>query len=95
MKVTWLRTAAVNLQSEYQWLYERNPTAAQNFANEVHRLTSLLATNPSMGRAGRVMGTRELVLQNFPYLLPYRVKSGEIQILRVFHTYREPPKVSR
>ena len=95
MNVKWLRTAAVNLQSEYQWLSERNPTAAQNFANEVHRLTSLLATNPSMGRAGRVMGTRELVLQNFPYLLPYRVKSGEIQILRVFHTYREPPKVSR
>lgn len=93
MNVKWLRTAAVNLQSEYQWLYERNPTAAKNFANEVHQLTSLLATNPSMGRAGRVMGTRELVLQNFPYLLPYRVKSGEIQILRIFNTIENLPRL--
>ncbi|WET15493.1 type II toxin-antitoxin system RelE/ParE family toxin [Yersinia intermedia] len=93
MNVIWLRKAAVNLEHEYQWLYEKKPTAAQNFANEVYELTSLLATQPSMGRAGRVMGTRELVLYNFPYLLPYRVKNAEIQILRVFHTYREPPKV--
>ncbi|WP_145585506.1 type II toxin-antitoxin system RelE/ParE family toxin [Yersinia kristensenii] len=93
MNVKWLRKAAANLQHEYQWLYERNPIAAQNFVNEIHKLTSLLTTQLSMGRVGRVMGTRELVLHNFPYLLPYRVKSGEIQILRIFHTYREPPKV--
>ncbi|CNI55246.1 Plasmid stabilisation system protein [Yersinia massiliensis] len=92
MNLIWLRRASTNLEREYQWLHERNPTAALNFANEVYELTSLLITQPAMGRAGRVMGTRELVLHNFPYLLPYRVKNNEIQILRVFHTYREPPK---
>lgn len=92
MNVRWLRKAAANLEREYQWLYERSPTAAQNFATEVYELTSLLAAQPAMGRPGRVMGTRELVLRNFPYLLPYRVKNNEVQILRVFHTYREPPK---
>lgn len=92
MNVKWLRRAAINLEREYQWLYERNPTAAQKFANEIYELTSLLVTQPAMGRAGRVMGTRELVLPNFPYLLPYRVKNSEIEILRVFHTYRDPPK---
>lgn len=93
MNVRWLRTAAANFEREYQWLYEKNPVVAQNFANEVYALTSLLATQPAMGRAGRVMGTRELVLRNFSHLLPYCVKDNEVQILRVFHTYREPPKV--
>ncbi|MGY3929215.1 type II toxin-antitoxin system RelE/ParE family toxin [Aeromonas simiae] len=39
-----------------------------------------------MGRPGRVPGTRELVVQPYPFLIPYRVKGEEIHILRVFHT---------
>jgi len=33
-----------------------------------------------------VPGTRELVVQPYPFLIPYRVKGEEIHILRVFHT---------
>jgi toxin ParE1/3/4 len=52
---------------------------------------SVLENNPQIGRSGRVGGTRELVLTGTQYILPYRVKGRQIQILAVFHTARQWP----
>ena len=41
-----------------------------------------------MGRAGRVLRTRELVITKFPYIVPYQVRDNNIYILRVLHTSR-------
>jgi toxin ParE1/3/4 len=50
-----------------------------------------LIAQPHMGRPGRVPGTRELVVSDLPYVIPYRVRGHTIQILRVFHTARKWP----
>ncbi len=47
-----------------------------------------LGETPGMGRPGRVPNTRELLVSGTPYLVPYRVKRAEVQILRVFHASR-------
>ncbi len=55
----------------------------------------LLAQHPAgagLGRAGRVEGTRELVVPDTPYLVPYRVRGHAVEILRVFHGARKWPK---
>ncbi|AZC49019.1 plasmid stabilization system family protein [Pseudomonas chlororaphis subsp. piscium] len=31
------------------------------------------------------------MVPNRPYLIPYRVRQGRLQILRIFHTRRLPP----
>lgn len=41
---------------------------------------------------GRVDGTRELVIPGTQYILPYRVKQNQIQILAVFHGARQWPE---
>ncbi|HHQ6566194.1 type II toxin-antitoxin system RelE/ParE family toxin [Serratia fonticola] len=92
MKIKWLRKAATNFDDEYEWLYQEDPQVATKFAKEVVRSVNLLVTQPALGRPGRVMGTREIVMQTFPYLIPYRIKNKEIHILRVFHTRRRPPE---
>ncbi|QUY46974.1 type II toxin-antitoxin system RelE/ParE family toxin [Serratia plymuthica] len=92
MKIKWLRKAASNFDDEYDWFYQESPQVATEFAREVFRLVSLLVSNPALGRAGRVMGTREIVMKTFPYLIPYRIKNNEIHILRIFHMHRRPPK---
>lgn len=51
-----------------------------------------LRDQPHQGRPGRIFGTRELVIDKFSFIVPYRVKDNEIQILRVFHTSRNPPR---
>jgi toxin ParE1/3/4 len=45
----------------------------------------LLDRTPSMGRPGRVPGTRELVIAGTPYIVAYRAKRRSIEILRVLH----------
>ncbi len=37
-----------------------------------------LPENPQMGRPGRVSGTRELVIVQTSYIVPYRIKAGTI-----------------
>ncbi|BDA63144.1 type II toxin-antitoxin system RelE/ParE family toxin [Shewanella xiamenensis] len=86
MQVRWLRKAAQNLEDAYDYLAKDNPKVAQAFVLDVYRLVNLLTTQPAMGRAGRVAGTRELVVQDYPFIIPYRVHQDEIHILRVFHT---------
>jgi toxin ParE1/3/4 len=51
----------------------------------------ILSTMPNIGRMGKVFGTRELVLHEFPYFIVYRVRKDYIQILRIFHQHRQYP----
>jgi plasmid stabilization system protein ParE len=39
-----------------------------------------------------VVGTRELLVPKTRYLIPYRIRADQVEILRVFHTSRKPPK---
>ena len=45
-----------------------------------------------MGRKGRVRGTHELVIHGKRYVVPYRIKKSEIQVLSVYHTSRKWPE---
>lgn len=92
MEIKWLRKAIANLEAEFRYIAEDDPQAAERFVNEVWRLTQLLKEQPAMGREGRVPETRELILPNYPYIIPYRVQNNTIQILRVFHSHRKLPR---
>mgnify|MGYP002661998697 CR=1 FL=1 len=65
-----------------------NPSRAASFALELRQKTNLLEKFPGMGRAGRVHGTRELVLHK-NYLAIYRVKGGDVEILRIHHVAKQ------
>jgi plasmid stabilization system protein ParE len=51
----------------------------------------LLQTQPAMGRPGRVVGTRELVVQDTPFVLPYRVRRERLELIAVFHGRQKWP----
>jgi toxin ParE1/3/4 len=91
VRVKWLQVALANLEAAADYIAEDNPAAAGRFVQEIFRATDLLARNPAMGRPGRVPGTRELVIPNTPYIVPYRVRASAIEILRVFHAARKWP----
>ncbi|WP_448682655.1 type II toxin-antitoxin system RelE/ParE family toxin [Pseudomonas nicosulfuronedens] len=91
MRIDWLRTALRNLDTEAGYIAQDNPTAARAFVSAVLADVELLATNPAAGREGRVPGTREWVMSSHPYLIPYRIRAGRLQVLRIFHTRRLPP----
>ena len=80
MEIKWLRKAIANHEAEFRYIAEDDPQAAERFVNEVWRLTQLLKEQPAMGREGRLPETRELILHNYPYIIPYRVRNNTIQI---------------
>lgn len=92
MQVKWLRNAAKNLNDATEYIADDNPKVAREFF--IHTIESVdkLAQYPELGRAGRVPGTRELVIFGYPYIVPYRIKDGNVEILRIFHTSRMWPK---
>ncbi len=63
-----------------------------HIANIVKERVELLNSFHELGREGRVKGTRELVFAEFPYIIPYRIKNGNIEILRFFHAKRQIPQ---
>ncbi|MEX2516919.1 MAG: type II toxin-antitoxin system RelE/ParE family toxin [Gammaproteobacteria bacterium] len=94
MEVKWLTRVLVNLDEEAAYIASDNPAAARLIVQRITETVQLLAENPGLGRPGRVYGTRELVVSDTRYLIPYRVRSDlrRIEILRVFHTSRRIPQ---
>lgn len=92
MRVSWLRTARLNLDSIYAHIAQDNPQAASRVIQQIVDRVDDLAANPNLdtSRPGRVAGTRELVIPP-SYVIPFRVKGGVLQVIRVFHTRQRWP----
>ncbi|MFZ3339810.1 MAG: type II toxin-antitoxin system RelE/ParE family toxin [Terriglobales bacterium] len=68
-----------------------NPDAAARTVAAIVRAVEALEHFPSLGRPGRISGTRELVVSGTPYIVPYRVRGDVVQLIRVFHAARKWP----
>ena len=93
MQVVWLKSALNNLDEIAEYISQESSQAASQVVDLIVEQVGQLAAQPAIGRPGRVLGTRELVISNSYYLVPYRIKNNQVEILRVFHTSRRPPKV--
>jgi toxin ParE1/3/4 len=89
LKIRWLEKAAIDLEEAYEFILFDNPPAAENEVNKVLQAIELLSMNPALGKAGRVIKTRELVVAGTPYIVIYRVKGNRMEILRIFHSARQ------
>lgn len=47
---------------------------------------------PGSGRPSVVPDIRELVLTRYPFVAPYRLKGGQLQILRILHQRSQRPQ---
>ena len=61
---------------------------ALTIVSSVQQLTAF----PMSGRAGRVPGTRELVVANTPFLVAYTIDKTRIVILAVYHGAQRWPE---
>ena len=84
MKIRWLRRAEKDLDALYSFVARDSLAIAKVEVTRVTDAVMGLQTHPAMGRPGRVVGTRELVVK--PYIVAYRVKSETVHILRVLHS---------
>lgn len=92
MRIRWLRTALRNLDEEASYIAADDAAAARLVVGRIFDAVDRFSEHPGAGRPGRVPGTRELIVRNTRYILPYRVRGDTVEILRVFHASRRLPK---
>ena len=93
MHVRWTKPAATALESIQDYIAKENPKAAHDVAQRIGVAAGQLEAHPEIGRTGRIRGTFELVIHSHPYIVLYRIKNKEVQILTVYHTSRKWPTV--
>jgi len=92
LRLRWTRLAERDLDEIADYIGADNPAAAARVVLEiVDQVETLLPQHPAIGRPGRVPGTRELVIRGLPYIVPYRVRDSDLELLRVLHASRRWP----
>ena len=92
MIVRFSYKAQADIQSIYDYIAARNPTAAGSVVRTIELSTRRLAQFPLSGRAGAVETTRELVISRLPYIAIYRVSGSTVEIIGVFHSAQDLPR---
>ncbi|MGD8649202.1 MAG: type II toxin-antitoxin system RelE/ParE family toxin, partial [Desulfobacterales bacterium] len=83
IRIKWLDLAVEDLDDIAGYISQDNPEAARRPVSRLGMAVKTLAEQLEMGRPGRVHGTRELVVSDTPFVVPYRVVGSDIEILRV------------
>ena len=92
MRLRWTRLAERDLDQIAEYISQDSAAAAARVVLElIDQSETLLPKHPALGRPGRVLGTRELVVGQLPYIIAYRVRDKDLEILRVLHTSRAWP----
>jgi plasmid stabilization system protein ParE len=83
---------AHDIEAIHEFIAQDNPEAAARVRRAIRIAIDRPARHPNLGRAGRVEGTRELIVSNAPYIVAYRVTEGQVRILAILHTSRRWPR---
>jgi toxin ParE1/3/4 len=92
MKVRWTAPALRDLEAIGDTIARDNPTAASRVVARVLHRVEMLGEHSHLGRPGRVPGTRELVITDTPFIVPYRVREKDVEVLADFHGARQWPE---
>lgn len=95
LKIRWTNSAVQDLDHIEAFIRaEGTPNAVEFILFIIERIETTIAQYPGSGREGRLLGTREFVVHE-NYVVPYRVKDGYLEILRVLHVGRQWPDLDK
>lgn len=90
-QLEWSRRAAEQLLEIENYIAQDDPIVAAAVVDRIFATAARLSVFPLAGRAGRLRGTRELVITRYPYTIIYRVRRTIVQIIRVVLQARKFP----
>jgi toxin ParE1/3/4 len=91
MKVIWSPRAIRHLAHLREYIARDSEERASLVSTRILDALALLAVQPGMGRPGRLLHTRELVVSKTPYVIPYRVRRDTIELIAVLHGRQKWP----
>lgn len=92
VKFIWSRDAGRDRDYIFDYIAPENFSAAVSNDQKIAAIEAQLTRFPFSGRAGRLAGTRELVVPHTPYIAVYAVDEASIRILRLIHGARQWPE---
>lgn len=92
-EIRWTRRAVRRLDEIGEYISKDSAIAAAQVTQRILSAVEALADLPDMGRVGRIPDTRELVLTDISYIIPYRPGTEYIDILTVMHTRQKWPRL--
>ncbi|CAE6843283.1 hypothetical protein R75461_07125 [Paraburkholderia nemoris] len=92
MRVVWTPEAEQDRDDVWDYIATDNVAAAARMDELFSDVVAQLADFPLMGRAGKIAGTRELVLHE-SYRLVYEVEGETVWVLALVHTARRWPPI--
>lgn len=90
LALEWRQTARADLLAIIDYISDDNPEAAQRLKDDIEANAARLPEHPKLYRAGRIAGTREMVVQT-NYVVIYAEDARAISILRVLHAAQQWP----
>ena len=85
--------ASSDLDSIHEYYQSRlGPAAADAVLAQIIEALEPLATFTGLGRPSQTPDVRELILGQLPFIAPYRLAYGEVQVLRILHQRIERPQ---
>jgi addiction module RelE/StbE family toxin len=91
MRIRWTETALRDLGALHAYVAEDNSRAAAHEVEKILSAVDALSLHPELGRRGRVPGTRELIVP--PFVVAYRARKLDIELLAIIHTARRWPEL--
>ena len=92
MRLRWTPLAAGQLKAAYEYVDRDSPSKADETIERILSAVEVLERHAQIGRKGRVPRTRELVVTGTPFLVAYRARADQIEILAVLHGARRWPE---
>ena len=82
--------ARADLLAIVDYISDDNPDAAQRLKDDIEAKAAKLPEHPKLYRAGRVPGTREMVVRS-NYVVIYTEDARAVTVLRVLHAAQQWP----
>ena len=84
--IKWTEQATQQLDQAHDYItLSNNKEVAARITMQIATGVQQLAAFPMSGKAGRVAGTRELVISNTPFVAAYVIDKADIVVLAIYH----------
>lgn len=92
MKVIWTKESRVTLSAIYDYISKDSELPAEKVIfHIINTVDNTVKNFPHIGRIGRIFGTREYIISEYPYVVIYAVKKQAVYVIRVMHSSMKYP----
>jgi plasmid stabilization system protein ParE len=91
LSVRYSAPALIEIDEIYNYIAKDNPLAAADVLAAIRESVDLLSRYPRKSRRTPRRGMRALPLSQYPYIIFFRLRRGELEVLHVLHGARRHP----